>query len=386
MRFESLIKIRLLHSIKEPYSLLFVIIAIIVAIQAAFLTHGEMDNQLKVAIVLEDHGNMGEKLIKELSDNSSFSMEMMSREKALRQLNMDQIEIVVVISEDFSESLKKGEFRNTLELYTSPTSQAPATISEPLVNGVMMLWMEEYSILETREYLEKNNIQFEQKEEKKHRDQMQELWDSGSIINIEIIELDGEEMVEDMSANSFKSAVKWYGAFCLFYLIVDASWIFDINKKSLRMRLKQGGVRRWQMISYHSAAPIFICIIGYLVIGVLCSILLDTQIQSVLITFMPIVVYLLSLMGFTLFVASLLKNILSLMFLAPVLTFVHGVLCGLLLELPEWTYVLKRVSNILPGRWLNESFSTSQDIFLWAILCGVIWIIVGLGSSMLREK
>lgn len=385
MRFESMVKARFVHSIREPYSLLFVFFAIIVAMQAAFLAQGKVNNQLKVAIVLEDDGNMGEKMIQELSENSAFLMELMSREDALRQLNRDQIEIVAIIRSDFSNSLKRGEFQNTIELYTSPSSQAPATVSEPLVNAVMMLWMEEYSILQTKEYLKERDILYGEREEEIQRKEIYELWDMGSMINVENINLDEEEIIETKNT-PFSTCVKWYGALCLFYLIVDASWVFDINKKSLRMRMKQAGVKQWQMISYNSFVPIFICLIGYLFIGLLCNVFFGSSIHDVLIFFGPMLIYLMSVMGITLLIASFFENILSLMFLAPVLTFINGILCGLFLELPEWAYVLKRGSEILPGRLLNDSFQFPEHYYFRAVLCGIIWIIVGMGASRLREK
>lgn len=385
MRFDSMVKARFVHSIREPYSLLFVIFAIIVAIQAAFLAQGKVNNQLKVAIVLEDDGEMGEKMIQELSENSAFLMELMSHEDALRQLNRDQIEIVAVIRSDFSDSLKRGEFRNTIELYTSPSSQAPATVSEPLVNAVMMLWMEEYSVLQTKEYLQNRDILYGEREEEIQRKEIYELWDMGSMINVENINLDEEEIIETKNT-PFSICIKWYGALCLFYLIVDASWVFDVNKKSLRMRMKQAGVKQWQMISYNSIVPILICLMGYLLTGLLCNVFFGSSIFDVLIFFGPMLIYLMSLMGITLLIASFFRNILSLMFLAPVLTFVNGVLCGLFLELPEWAYVLKQGSEILPGRILNTSFQFPEHYYFTATLCGMIWIIVGMGASRLREK
>ena len=324
-------------------------------------------------------------MIQELSENSAFLMELMSREDALRQLNRDQIEIVAVIRSDFSDSLKRGEFRNTIELYTSPSSQAPATVSEPLVNAVMMLWMEEYSVLQTKEYLQNRDILYGEREEEIQRKEIYELWEMGSMINFENINLNEEEIIETKNT-PFSICIKWYGALCLFYLIVDASWVFDVNKKSLRMRMKQAGVKQWQMISYNSIVPILICLMGYLLTGLLCNVFFGSSIFDVLIFFGPMLIYLMSLMGITLLIASFFRNILSLMFLAPVLTFVNGVLCGLFLELPEWAYVLKQGSEILPGRILNTSFQFPEHYYFTATLCGMIWIIVGMGASRLREK
>jgi len=97
-------------------------------------------------------------------------------------------------------------------------------------------------------------------------------------------------------------------------------------------------------------------------------------------------IYLIGLMGVTLLTASLLKNVLSLMFIAPILTFLNGVLSGLLLETPKWAYVLKLLSGALPGRWLGESLSSPLKALPWALVCCAAWMAAGISASALRSR
>ncbi|PKM73109.1 MAG: hypothetical protein CVU91_05955 [Firmicutes bacterium HGW-Firmicutes-16] len=385
MRFDYIIRARLAGSFREPFSLVFIILAILISLGAAVLSQEKMQTSLLVALVSEDTGIYGERLISILPENTSFSMREMPQNEAMRRLNQDRLEAVVIIRSDFTEKIKDAEYRNTLELYTSPSSQATATISEPLINGVMMLWMEELSTIEAREYLLEHGSTYDASDEIKQREQIISLWKDGSVINIDLVEIDGNS--ESTASDSpFSACIKWYGVLCLFYLVVAASWVLDINKKSLRIRINQMGVRQWKMIICNSAAPLLICAAGYIVAGTACCIFVGASILNVVAYFSPMLFYLVGILGVTLFTASLLKNILSLMFIAPALTFLNGVLSGLLLEMPDWAYVLKWLSCALPGRWLNESVSGPLKALPWALVCSVAWVGIGIVTSWISAK
>lgn len=385
MRFDYIFRARLASSFREPFSLIFIILAILISFGAAVFSQEKMETSLMVALVSEDTGIYGERLISNLSENAGFSMREMPRDEALRLLNQDRLEAVVIICSDFTEKIKDAEYCNTLELYTSPSSQATATISEPLINGVMMLWMEEQSTIEVREYLLEHGKAYDASDEIKQREQIISLWKDGSVININMVEIDGHSE-STVSDDPFSACVKWYGVLCLFYLVVGASWVLDINKKSLRIRINQMGVRQWKMIICNSAAPLIICAVGYIVAGIACCIFVGASILNVAAYFVPILFYLIGILGVTLFTASLLKNILSLMFIAPILTFLNGVLSGLLLEMPDWAYVLKWLSFALPGRWLNESISVPLKAMPWALVCSAVWLGIGIATSSIRAQ
>ena len=385
MRLDQVLKARLASSLREPFSLVFVLLAIIVSVLAALATQEKAETSQTIAVVSEDRGDLGEKLLATLMENESFSMREMTREDALRLLNQDRLEAAVIICSNYTEMLEKGEFKNILELYTSPSSQVPATISEPLVNATIMLWIEELSTLRTRDYLSEHGKTYSAEDEAKQREKVSVLWKSGSLINIEKLELDGTEAVSN-AEGPFAACVKWYGVLCLFYLVVGASWVLDINKKGLCVRIAQAGVRQWKMIITSSLAPLLICAAGYLICGVLCCIFVNANPLSVAESFLPMLIYLMGLMGMTLFTASLLKNVLSLMFIAPILTFLSGVLSGLLIATPKWAYVLKVISCALPGRWLGESLSSPLKALLWALVCCAAWMLAGISASALRSR
>lgn len=385
MRLDLLFKARLTGSLRQPFSLVFVFLAVVVSVTAGAM-HAEKNAVVPlVALVDEDGGAFSEKLIRLLEDYDSFSAREMTYDDALLRLKQDRLEAAVIIHKGFSEKIARSEFEETLTLLTSPASQAPATVSEPVVNSVMMLWMEQLSCKTTRTYLEQHGLTYDAIDEKAQRENIQALWKTGSALTVERVTLDNPAPAgAEAAGGALGACVKWFGVLCLFYLVVGASWALDISKRPLRVRMAQSGARLWQVILVSSLAPLVICYAGFIFSGLACSLITEAPASGLIQYLLPFFLYLWGLMGMTLLTASLLKNVLSLMFIAPVLTFLSGILSGLIVALPNWANVLRQLSGVLPGRWLGLAISSPLGFLPQALLCAALWLCAGIAASALR--
>lgn len=381
MRLDYLLKARLAHSVREPVFLVFIVLSIAISVSAALIAAEKQQAGFDVAVVSEDSGDLGDKLLSYIFDIKDFSAQEMPRQSALRLLQNDRLDALIVIRDNFSESLLSGEFQNTLELFTSPSSQAPATISEPVINGAMMLWLEEFSAIRTREYLMEKGKEYSLLDEEGQREEMRRLWESGAMIRVETVELDSRA-ASSHTALPLHTCTKWYCAFSLFYFLHAASWVLAIHQRGLAERLRQTNIPTWSMILSHSLPSLLVGLLGYLIAGVLGSALTGGGFSPLIPTLIPVVLYLATLVGMTLFVVSIFQSTISLMFLAPVLTFLSAVMSGLLIELPKWAYALIWLSHGLPGKWLARSLEDPLQSLPGAFLCCVLWVSAGMALSI----
>lgn len=351
----------------------------------ALALQSKNDAKLTVAVVTEDAGEAYRPFLKNLRDINSFSMTELPRNQALLQLQQDRLEAVIIIPKEFSANLERGQFRNTLEMYTAPSSRAAATVSEPLINAVMMLWMEAYTVEKTGDYLAAEGIDYDASEAQSQREQIAAIWDSGSLIKLEHIVIDAAINAEK-DAGAYATFVRWYGLMTLFYFIAGATWVLDVCKKSLQKRIGQTGTGKWKVILTLSAVAVTICLAGYIFGGTACCLITGIPVSKVLKLMVPMLIYLVNLAGVTLLMASLVRSTIGLMFLAPVLTFLNGILSGLFFPLPQWAYVLALLSRGLPGRWLAEALSNPFGSTIQALLCAVIWLAAGIGTSLLVSR
>lgn len=385
MRNDHMLRARFRSCLREPFSLVFIVLAIIISIMAALLAQEKNESGLVVAVINEDAGDYSQRLIDRLDAYDSFTVREMSYSQAMRALKQDRLAAAVLIRSSFSELLAKGDFEDTLVLLTSPSAQAPATISEPIVSSVMVLWMESLSTVTTRDYLTENGLTYTDEDAQAQRKEIARLWESGATIHVERTEIDGLD-AEELVDGPLEACVRWYAVLCLFYLVVGASWVMDIGKQTLRVRLRQMGVRQWQLVLINSLVPLILSLSGYLVSSLFCAGLTGADPLKVFMYLPAVLLYLFGLLGVTLLTAALLRNILSLMFIAPVLTFLSGVLSGLIMTLPSWAYVLKWLSYALPGRWLAQALSAPMAALPGAFLCGLAWMGAGIAVSSLRAK
>ncbi len=365
--------------------MVFIVLAIALSLFIALAAQGKSESNLTVAVVAEDTGGANLRFLKSLREINSFSMTELPREQALLRLRQDRLEAVVIIPEDFSEKIGRGEFRNTLEIYTSPSSRASATISEPLINAVMMLWMEEYTVDQTGGFLLEQGFDYADSDEYMQREQMAAVWAGGSLIKLEHVVLnEAEKTAEDGGA--YPAFVRWYGLICVFYFVVSATWVLDVGKKSLQTRIRQTGTHKWKVVLTMSAASVTICLAGYVLGGAACCLIADSPAAEAAALTVPTLVYLINLAGVTLLAASLARSTIGLMFLAPVLTFLNGILSGLSFALPQWAHVLVLLSRCLPGRWLAESLSNPFGSIVQALVCALVWVIGGVVTSRLLSR
>jgi len=124
----SLFRALLASSFRRPSTLLFSVLVVAISVAAAMGGSGERAC-LTVAVVPEDRGEAEIRLLSVLSDLDAFSMNINSREEALRLLKRGKVDAVAVISEGFSTKIASADFRNSIELFTSPSSSAAATIT-----------------------------------------------------------------------------------------------------------------------------------------------------------------------------------------------------------------------------------------------------------------
>lgn len=385
MKLFLLYRARLLGALRSPPALIFIILAVVVSSAAALIARDKAASELTVAVVSEDKGESGERLILFLRDTDSFSMTRLPREQALLRLRQDRLEAVIIIPPDFSDKIGRAEFRNTLEHYVSPSSQAAATVSEPLLNAVMMFWVREYAIDRTDAFLIEHDREYTDADERLQRGGMDAVWESGALIRLQSIVTDaGETAAPDSGPYGF--FVRWYAVLCLFYLIVSATWVLDAGKRSLRARIEQTGVSRWKVMFATGAAPLTLCAAGYFIGGAVCATLIGATFFDVMTAAIPVLPYLLGLMGITVLTASLAENTMQLMFLAPLLTLFNGMLSGLFAPLPGWAYVLELLSRGLPGRWLALSLAAPLSSLFPSALCAAAWLAAGAAFSAVSGK
>ena len=232
---------RLRYSLRNLVTLVFVAIAAVISVLAGAQMQDTSVDTLHVAVVMEDKGDYGGKLLKALQTEDALDFVMLSREKALSMLRQDRLEVVYIICADYSEKLLNAEYDNIIEIYSAPSSSAVATLTEPLVSNTMAFWIQEEAITCVRQNQMNMGRPFTAEMEASLRNSFTSIWEEGSSVSIMTTELDANAVEQQIGTGAAAAFVCYFGILSVFYVVVSAKWMLDFQCHSLLVRAQQRG-------------------------------------------------------------------------------------------------------------------------------------------------
>ncbi len=127
---------------RDPSSLLLAFVIPVVMILLFGFCINLDSNITKVALVLQDEGAAAHSFVERLSGSPNFAAERADREEAFRRLQLNEVQAVLIIPNDFSSTLGRGGGARLL-LATDGSSPNTAQFSAAYVQGVYAAWAAE---------------------------------------------------------------------------------------------------------------------------------------------------------------------------------------------------------------------------------------------------
>jgi len=378
MRWQNLFRARLGACLRDGYSLGFILLAVVLSLILVSVQNQKTDDPFLIAIVDEDAGEYSDRLVDDMLEYDGFTAKLLPMDEALRLLYRDRVELLLHIRPDFTEKLREGDFDDILALYFTPSSRAPLAVSEPVLSRTMLLWVEERAVVIAREYASENGFDFSSENEADLRKMLGSIVVKEAPVNVTTTLL-GEPDAEAEPMSPIQSSILYYAMCVVFYLMVGAAWALDINRRVLVKRAAQMGVRRSRLLIGTSLAPFTVAAGGSVAVAAMTVFIFKASVREAFFFLPAFLIFLAGTMGMVLFVSACTKQSVALFFLAPLITIVNAILCGMLAELPEYAGVLETFSYILPGRWLNMWMTAGAGTaWLPAVLCSAVWLAAGI--------
>ncbi len=374
---------------RKPYVWAFVVIAVLTALIPAFSSRYVSQTQLPIGLVNEDHGPASLDLETYMARYDRLLVFELDRETALRYLAMGRLEAVYILEDGFSSRLQAGEYEGIVTMYTAPASAAAVLLSETVINGALETWMVETALLRMDEFLQAKGIPFPEDTRERMRGEFRDLLHNGS--SIAVVSHIPAPAETGGPYSVLLSSLGWYADFVSLFVITGAGWVIESRSRALGERLRAAGIRPLSALSGSSLSVVAMAMLGWLVTVVTVSLLLGYPPLIGLLTFLPMLFYQLGILGITLLLACLLESSVQLMLIAPVFTVTQGVVCGMLVTLPDWAGVLKTVAWALPGRPFmlaaDAVLHGGNPLFLLAQAGNTaIWLILGVTAALAAAR
>lgn len=370
MSLIALFSTRLKALIREKSSLFIFTLCIIASLFAGRYSMQKQEGLLTLALVNEDTGEFGNRLSAMLEEEDRLKIVTSDMTTARRLLIQNRVQCLARIPQDFSDRIINREYRDLAELTVSADSTYSATVSEPLVAGIMKLWFEKQVIYDAEQFLQNKGLHLSSVRKQQLLDEMEGIWKEGSTVQVKTVVL-----TEESSASLFKPsdpALSWYAALIPFYLILSCGWMQQRNYFSLLRRFQQKGFPLALIFLTQAAASLVMGTTGFVVTALFggSAFLLPSLLPHILL-------YGLGCLGMALVLSSVCRNDSILLLVAPTFTLAAAAISGLLLKLPDWASVWETVSRILPGRSFHEAM-TGRPNPLPALLQTTVWLLAGL--------
>ncbi len=354
------------------------------AVSLILLINNKDFNQVQkidIAFVNEDTGAISQEFLQSIEKYDEFNTVVLNKNDAFKELKKGNIEAVFIIEKNFTDTLSKGKFDNIIQVYNSPSSNASATISEPVINNVLMYWIEEYTIQNTNEFLSSEGKTYSKIDEINQRNQIKALWKNALPIEVKnnTVNTAGGNLEPLTNAMPFK----WYFALSVFYLFIGTVYFIDIKKTGIVKRLELCGAKLSHVILGSLMPSVLIAVFGFVLVMVASSIFVYMEFYKYILLFIAVLFYLISFAFISAIIVLLLNNVPSILILASTFTFINAVLSELVVALPQWAVFLRNVSVFLPGKWVNVSINQiyaqgrlNAGIFICALIYAVVYFVL----------
>ena len=369
---------------RKPYAWAFVVVAILASFIPVLTSQYDSVTKLPIGLVNEDGNVLSYKFEKYMDDyDKNLIIYKFDREKSMRYLALGRLDAVYICNSGFTRQITQGEYEGLITMYTVPASSDAQALSETIISSAITVWLEERSLIELRAFLKSEGLPFTTLEQANVRNKFDNMIHNGSTVSV-VSHIPAPAKTGGQYSVLLSSSA-WFSSFVALFIIVSSGWIIESRRKELGERMLAAGIHPLASLTGSALAIISISMIGWIIADIAASYILHVGVLVSIRLILPVLLYMAGMMGITLTIASILDRTEQLILIAPVFTLTQGVLCGMLITLPDWAGTLVYISDILPGRWFMlgaDSLLHGGPIVyvLWQTLCAILWIALGIFS------
>ena len=149
--FAVTMKYRVKTLFTTPHGLVLLILALMLAL-SPFVGLIIPDAPVPIGWIDEDNTEYSELLLDNVEALNVVWVTHGDRSTLVANLQSGRLECVFVIKKGFEDSIRAGEYADTLQMLRSPYSTAAGVISESVGSEAMRLWLTSYSALEAEKF------------------------------------------------------------------------------------------------------------------------------------------------------------------------------------------------------------------------------------------
>ncbi|HOJ09431.1 MAG TPA: ABC transporter permease [Clostridiales bacterium] len=330
----------------------------------------EEENKIPVAICDLDNTDYSKSIIERISAKEGFKFILTDEKTALKLVKDYKAEAAYIIKKGFKENLLSGNTGGLIEQVYSPSTISSDIISEVIGSEVARIMLNttaaDWVVNEYNKMgiLKDPKIPKDPKDSKDSKTQnnalwqeaweyTDSLWDQGPVMGIEYGEIDSTSngtagKNKNLPGNITSSAFGMLVAFVMFLIMFNSSWLIDEKENGTLRRIISGSGALNALFAGNILSLLFVGTLQIIFFSLICTIVFGVNIFSQGINVLIIILYLLSVIGISLFISSLLKTRMQLQAGAPLFSIITAFLGGCFWSFKDMGGLIKIISLLTP--------------------------------------
>lgn len=336
----------------------------------------EKHNEIPVAICDVDNTDYSQMIINGISKIKGFKIFLTDEITAIKLVKDYKVECAFIIKEGFKDNIISGDIRGIIEQVAHPSSVSQEVIKE-IIGGEVARIMLNVSAADwvVNEYIRLNELSLNDTEKKERIwneawQYTDSLWEPEPPMKLEFKEVhEGSVYTVENQKDSFhvssisSSAFGMLIAFIMFLIMFNSSWLVDEKENGTLKRIISGPGAITALFAGNILSLLLIGIVQIILFAAISGLVFGVDIFIKPVNIAILFIYLLCVIGISLFISSLLKTRLQLQAGAPLFSIITGFLGGCFWNYANTGGIIKTISLFTPQGLALDLFSRySQQV------------------------
>ncbi|WP_368503106.1 ABC transporter permease [Alkalihalophilus sp. As8PL] len=335
---------------------------------------GQQEIAIPIAIVDEDDQPFSQAVVDHISNQDRISVVTTSRDEASDMLLRHEVDSVYVIKEDFEAALKRGDRRETIEVWTSPHSLTTGIVNEIIASMVVRLTSSVNAadrVLVLSSLLELPLEAGENVVWQETFEFSESQWDPEPLLTIDYRDISNGGETVDTTGHWLNPYLGMWTFFTLLISILVTDWV--IREKGLilpRVRSTFAGIRKYLVVHFMVYVSFFMLqtLVTYFILLYL------NKVEPSVSLFVSMMLFGCVSMAISFLLAAWSKNLVSYYILGMMIVVGLSLVGGSIIPVHELAEGLRVTSTFLPHHAVIYSHSVSLYTFFMTgiVACGML--------------
>jgi ABC-2 type transport system permease protein len=339
-----------------------IIIPIFLTLITGYALKFEKYDSIPIAICDLDNTDYSNKILEKIETKKGFKILKVKENEAIKLVKNYKAESAFIFKKGFKENIISGNIKGTIEQFAHPSSLSMEIIREIIGSEVARILLNvDAANWVIDEYINLNQLKPSEDVNRK-KDIWDEawqytdsLWEPEPPMKLEFIDYPSDLIdIVEIGEDSFKdstissSAFGMLVAFIMFLIMFNSSWLIEERENGTLNRIISGPVAFNTVFIGNILSLLVIGIFQITLFSAICSIFFKIHIFMRLDNIVIIFIYLLSVIGISIFISSMLKTRIQLQAGAPLLSIITGFIGGCFWNLAEMGGIVRTISLFTP--------------------------------------